>query len=117
MRHGSPCYFTKLRKRDITSMAYTLTKAERETILSRADDEMFWTVMTSSPAKIRNFSWVAERIGVPIVQWDNYTIRVQLPLEAVRIVVPRVLTDAERTQRRQALLQARAAQRAEEVMD
>ena len=79
--------------------------------MSRADDEMFWTAMTSSPSKIRKLSEVAECIGVPIVQWDDYTIRVQLPLEAVRIVVPRGLTEAERTQRQQALLKANAAHR------
>ena len=50
-------------------MAYRLTKAERETILRRSDDEASWTVMASSPPMVRRLTLLAQRLGLPVVRW------------------------------------------------
>lgn len=87
----------------------SLTLAERETIIRKADDEDCWSIYTCSPAMAKRVLRMAGRPGVSAEKVDAYGYRFTLPASCIRFVAPRALSDAEKEQRRRALARAKEA--------
>ncbi len=87
-----------------------LDRSEREVVLTIADDEVWWTVFTDSRRLGSRLLEIAARCGVtPEPKGAGYEFR--LPLEAVRFVGPRRVTEIQRAARRESMRKARLSRR------
>lgn len=93
---------------DISHVGHDLSREERETIISRADDQDTWCIVTFSPAMARRLVKVASTMGIEIEQFGSNGIRCFLPRGCVN---PRALLEIspeERTRRAERLARTRA---------
>lgn len=79
-----------------------LSRMERETIIRRADDEECWDVFSESPVMLRKLERFQGRDGVSFERISDTAYQYRLPMNAVRIVVPRQVSEAEMARRREA---------------
>ncbi len=87
-----------------------LTKAEREVVLTIADDEQRWAIYTDSRRLGGKLRKLVARWGVEPVR-TGYGWSFTLPLRAIRLAgPPRPLTEADLAQRRRAAAASRNAQ-------
>lgn len=80
-----------------------LSKDERETVITRCDDEDYWDVYSCSPPVMRKIRKIAEHEGIEVKE-DDIGIRAKLPLTAIKITTPRKkrqISEEERERRRQ----------------
>lgn len=78
----------------------TLPKDERETIISRMDDEDAWNVYTCAIPMRDHMIALAKKHHLKLVEVDEYGIEVTVPKAWVSIRPPRRVSEEEREARR-----------------
>ena len=91
----------------MTGAKRCIPREERETIISKADDERTWHVYSCSPSMIRKIRRVAAKIGAQIETLGADGIEVDLPRNAVSFRCPRTKTEGGRAASAQRLADAR----------
>ena len=57
-----------------------ITRAERETVIRRSEDDKFWDCYSCVPADVRRLRKIAESWGVEVTE---------MPYDGVRVLIPR----------------------------
>lgn len=70
---------------DISHVGFELSREERETIISRAEDEALWCVTTSSPTFARKLLRLHEKRAFPIEKYGRSAVRCFLPVKSVSL--------------------------------
>jgi len=70
---------------DISHVGFELSRDERETIISRAEDQDAWCVTTFSPAFARKLLRLHEKRPFPIEKYGRSGVRCFLPLKSVSL--------------------------------
>ena len=74
-----------------------LTRSERETIISKAEDEETWHVYTASAPIMRRVRRICRAAGVaPVEAPDGLSLEAEIPLTCLRLVSKRKVSDEER---------------------
>lgn len=74
----------------------TRPRAERETLIRRADDEDVWDIYTESPALMRRLRRLAQAHGLACQEVGTHGLRVVVPVAWLRIAAPRGISEAQR---------------------
>jgi hypothetical protein len=69
----------------IASWTNDLTRAERETVITRADDEQAWTVTTTSPVMLRRLWRIYGVRGTSFEELSEWAWRVTIPKQCVSL--------------------------------
>lgn len=86
-----------------------LSRAERETIISRSDADDAWNVYTSSPHMARKLQKLCDAMDVTLVPVGTWGVRCLLPVRCVSLRRLVELSDDEKQRRADVLRQSRAA--------
>ncbi len=80
-------------------MPRRLSRAEQETIITRAADEKEWHVYSCDPAVKRQLAKITQAHGISTTIVDEWGVEVKLPLLCVRFMSPIVISAQERANR------------------
>lgn len=78
-------------------MDYPSSRQEREILIGKINDEDCWDVYTSSPIWARRLEKIAKAHGVEGTEMQG-GIRYKLPIKAVSLRKPRVLSEKQKEQ-------------------
>lgn len=104
---------------DIAHVGRDMPREERETIISRADDESVWCVITFSPVMARKLAKLHAKQGFRAEKFGSSGLRCYLPVKALSLRTIREISPeikAERAAAFKARLAA-ASERAEAADD
>ncbi len=97
-------------------MARRLSRAEQETIITRAADEKEWHVYSCDPAVKRRLVKLTTALGISLSIVDEWGVEARLPISCVRFMTPVFVSAQERANqvaRGRRLAAATKAQRSE----
>ncbi len=77
-------------------MPRRLSRAEQETIITRAADEKEWHVYSCDPAVKRRLVKLTTALGISLSIVDEWGVEARLPISCVRFMTPVVVSAQER---------------------
>ena len=93
-------------------MARRLSRAEQETIITRAADEKEWHVYSCDPAVKRQLLKLTKTLGLSLTIVDEWGVEARLPVSCVRFMSPIVISAQERASRAARAVRLAAANKA-----